>query len=100
MRVLKHIERVNHVKLDLTQVRQLIIFLLTTAFLLWLHLLQLHVNLMLDRAVPASDQSIVKGSQDAASRAEIGDLQRCDGSVDAFRDSIDSSHVHIVASRV
>ena len=61
MRVLEHIEFVNDIELDLTKVCQVVALLFAAAlFGVGLHLLQLHVDLVLDRAVPAAHMTIVE----------------------------------------
>lgn len=64
--VLEHIEFVNDIELNLTEDRQLESLLLPRLLARRLHLLQLHVDLVLDRALPAAHLTVVEGGEDVA----------------------------------
>ena len=73
--ILKHVKSVDNIKLDFTKIAQVIgVLLAARPSVVLLHLLQLHVDLVLDRAVPATYLAVVKGGQDAALWVERGEL--------------------------
>ena len=73
--ILKHVKSVDNIKLDFTKIAEVIgVLLAARPSIVLLHLLQLHVDFVLDRAVPATDLAVVKGGQDAALWVERGEL--------------------------
>ena len=71
MRVFKHVEFVDDVELGLLKVKKVVSLssaLLFAPLLVLFHLHELHVDFVLDAALPAAHFSVVKGSQNAALR--------------------------------
>ena len=77
VRVFKHVEFVDDVELGLLKVRKFVSLsfgLLFAPLLVLFHLHELHVDFVLDAALPAAHLSVVKGSQNAALRLLAGHL--------------------------
>ncbi len=66
MRILKHVEAIDNIELDFTEVTEIVSVLLAACSpIVLFHLLQLHVDLVLYRTVPASHLTVVEGGKNA-----------------------------------
>lgn len=93
MWVFKHVEFVDDVELGLPKVRQVVGLssaLLFAPLLVLSQLHELHVDLVLDAALPAAHLSVVKGGQYAALRLLACHLDGSDRVLSAMSDSINA----------
>ena len=93
MRVFKHVEFVDDVELGLLKVRKVVSLssgLLFAPLLVLFHLHELHVDFVLDAALPAAHLSVVKGGQYAALRLLACHLNGSDRVLSAMSDSINA----------
>ena len=93
MWVFKHVEFVDDVELGLPKVRQIVGLssaLLLAPLLVLSQLHELHVDLVLDAALPAAHLSVVKGGQYAALRLLACHLDGSDRVLSVMNDSINA----------
>lgn len=93
MWVFKHVEFVDDVELGLLKVRQIVSLssaLLFAPLFILLHLHELHVDFVLDAALPAAHLSVVKGGQDAALRLLACHLDGSDRVLSVVNDSVNA----------